>query len=249
MLGHGHDSGSGEEAAAQTLGYGLERVDDAANYYEWLADLLRPHLRGRVLEHGSGTGTLSRLLLEGGVAPLVLTDPDARLAALLADAFRGRSDVEVFKGTLEEFLDFAGAGTVDTVLSSNVLEHLEDDEGCLRAAWRVLRPGGVLALYVPARPELYGPHDREVGHMRRYRRKELRHKLVAAGFHVCTLQYRNLIGALGWWLLSRVLRKTEFESGEVRFYDRVVFPVCRRIENVVPPPYGQNLLALAVKPV
>jgi SAM-dependent methyltransferase len=180
------------------------------------------------------------------VGTLVLTEPDPRLVAGHRATFGARAGVEVFAGTLEGYLEKAGPGSVDSILSSNVLEHIVDDEACLRAMHALLRPGGTLALYVPARPELYGDHDREVGHQRRYRRSELRKKLLATGFEVRTLEYRNLVGAIGWLVMSRILGKQPglIRSG-VRFYDRVVFPLCRAIEDVVAPPYGQNLLAIA----
>jgi SAM-dependent methyltransferase len=228
------------------LGYGLDHVVDVDNYYAWLADLLRPHLVGKVVEHGAGNGALSALLLARGVSTLVMTEPDPRLVAGLRATFGARPGVEVFEGTLEGYLQKQGAGSVDSVLSSNVLEHIVDDEACLRAMHALLRPGGTLALYVPARPELYGDHDREVGHQRRYRRGELRRKLVAAGFEVRTLEYRNLVGAIGWLVMSRILgQKPGLVRQGVRFYDKVVFPVCQAIEGVVAPPYGQNLLAIA----
>lgn len=47
-------------------------------------------------------------------------------------------------------LPFA-AESLDRVLLSEVLEHLEDDAAALREVWRVLKPGGLLALTVPPR--------------------------------------------------------------------------------------------------
>lgn len=239
------------------LGHGLEYADEGKKYYEWLADRFAPPLRqacsgagaGRVVEHGAGTGLLSHLLLERGVQPMTLTEPDPKLARMLAAKFEGRSDVDVIRASLEEYLDRAGEGTAHAIVSSNVLEHVADDEACLAAMWRLLRPGGVLALYVPARPELYGELDREVGHHRRYRRRELRAKLVRAGFGVRFLEYQNLVGTLGWLLMGRFFKRRGVGKSSVRIYDRIVFPITRLIEDRFPPPYGLNLLSFAEKPL
>jgi SAM-dependent methyltransferase len=242
--------------ARPKLGHGLEYADDGKNYYEWLADSFAPHLRAAtadraakrsVVEHGAGTGALSRLLLERGAGPMVLTEPDPALAEMLQATYAGRPDVEVAPGTLEAYLERVGPGAADAIVSSNVLEHVVDDVACLRAMWTLLRPGGVLTLYVPARPELYGQFDREVGHQRRYRRGELRQKVQAAGFEIGTLKYRNLVGTAGWFLLGRLLNKRGVGKGSVWLYDRLIFPVSRFVEDLVPPPYGLNLLCLATK--
>jgi SAM-dependent methyltransferase len=246
-----------ETAAADgTLGHGLEYADEGKNYYEWLADSFAPALRAAstapgarrsVVEHGAGTGALSRLLLARGASRMILTEPDPALAAMLARTYAGRTDVEVAPGTLESYLERVGPGAADAVVSSNVLEHVVDDGACLRAMFALLRPGGILALYVPARPELYGEFDREVGHQRRYRRGELRDKVERAGFVIQTLKYRNLVGTAGWFLMGRFLKKRAVGKGSVRIYDRLIFPVSRFVEDLVAPPYGLNLLCLATK--
>jgi SAM-dependent methyltransferase len=197
-----------------------------------------------VLEHGAGSGTLSALLLRAKIAPLILSEPDLRLATRLNEKFAAVQDVRIFKGTLEDYLEEAGSKCVDGIVSSNVLEHIEDDEACLATMRKLIRPGGHLALYVPARPELYSDFDRVVGHHRRYQKHELRQKLARAGFKVELLQYRNLVATLPWlWL--RLSKQHEVRSANVDFYDRYVFPILRRIEDTFPPPYGLNLLSIA----
>ena len=53
--------------------------------------------------------------------------------------------------------------------------------GALAEAARVLRPGGVIALSVPAHPEWFGPSDEWAGHMRRYTQQALRITIEDAG--------------------------------------------------------------------
>jgi ubiquinone/menaquinone biosynthesis C-methylase UbiE len=73
-------------------------------------------------------------------------------------------------------------GSVDAVLSANLLEHVPDDAGALAELWRVLRPGGLAALVVPTGPDTYDYYDAFLGHERRYGRGELARR--AAGFEV-----------------------------------------------------------------
>lgn len=220
----------------------------AVNYYTWLAEHFRPRLNGCVIEHGSGTGLLSIQLHAAGVAPIILTEPDAALADGLREKFAGLDHFEIFADTIEAFVAARGTGVADAIISANVLEHVEHDEACLREMWRALKPGGHLCLYVPARPELFGTLDRAFHHHRRFRRVELRGKLMTAGFLVRELKYRNLSNVLPWWIMGRLLHRETLSLSSVRFFDRWCFPWLRRIEDLIPVPYGVNLLALAQKP-
>jgi SAM-dependent methyltransferase len=238
------------------LDHGLVYADEGKNYYDWLGDTFAAPLRqaveargakGLVIEQGAGVGTLSEVLMARRVGPMALTEPDPKLVDVLKQKFAGRGDVAVVHATVEEYLEQHGPGCADAVVSSNVLEHVVDDEACLGAIWKLLRPGGTLALYVPARPELYGEFDRRVGHQRRYRREDLQRKLKNAQFEPRTLRYRNLAGALGWLILGAALSNRSVGQGSVLFHDRVVFPVMRVFEDWIPIPYGSNLLCIAHK--
>ena len=72
-----------------------------------------------------------------------------------------------------ETLDNLPPGSGRAVLLADVLEHLDDDAGCLAAIHRLLAPGGVLVITVPAFQALWGPNDDISQHRRRYRRRTL----------------------------------------------------------------------------
>ena len=234
--------------AAPDAFYGLREAAESPRYQAWLASYFAPYLQGTVLEHGAGTGLLSHAMLEKGGFRMVLTEPEPHLVDVLRRRFESHPLVEIFLGTVEGYFKRHGAGIVNTIVSSNVLEHVPDDEHCLSVMFELLRPGGVLGLYVPARPELYGEVDREVGHQRRYRRRELKQKLERSGFEIVSLHYRNLIGALPWWISGRLLKKRKLNTASIRIFDSFVFPVSRKLEDLLPPPYGLNLMAIATKP-
>jgi SAM-dependent methyltransferase len=71
--------------------------------------------------------------------------------------------------------------TYDLVCAFEVLEHIEDDRGALAEWVPFVRPGGHLALSVPAFQERFGPMDTHAGHFRRYSPAELEARLVEAG--------------------------------------------------------------------
>ncbi len=74
--------------------------------------------------------------------------------------------------------------SVDAVVALNVLEHIEDDRAAVREIFRVLRPGGVAAIEVPAAPSLYDVYDQVLMHHRRYTRRGIVRLFEEAGFRV-----------------------------------------------------------------
>jgi SAM-dependent methyltransferase len=100
-------------------------------------------------------------------------------------------------------------GRFDGVVLGEVLEHVQKDREALAEVERVLSPGGVLALSVPANPKLFGPSDEWAGHVRRYTRPALLEACAAAGFtvHRC----------VGWGFpFSRLYHRHVYE----RYLDR-----------------------------
>jgi SAM-dependent methyltransferase len=75
----------------------------------------------------------------------------------------------------------------------DVLEHTTDDDRVLREALACLKPGGHLALSVPAYAFLYANNDRVAHHHRRYTRGQIRRKLRSAGFDVRKATYVNVL--------------------------------------------------------
>ncbi len=93
---------------------------------------------------------------------------------------------------------------LDAVVMLNVLEHIEDDEAALKQVFRILKPGGVLVLEVPAGPHLYDIYDKHLMHYRRYTLAELRAKVKKQLF---SIKYESHLGVLMypgfWWVKKR----------------------------------------------
>jgi SAM-dependent methyltransferase len=130
-----------------------------------------------VLNVGAGQGSFSRLLEERGF-DVVSTDVSPAACRVLEDRVRGpvvQADVNA--------LPFADS-RFDAVALGEVIEHVDDDVAALRESRRVLRPGGVAAISVPAHPTWFGPSDEWAGHVRRYTRDALVAACQAAGLGV-----------------------------------------------------------------
>jgi len=223
-------------AFPEVQGEALERMESARNYNLWLFERCEPHLGKRVLDAGAGIGTFAELASVG--REVVALEPDPELAPALRHRFEGRTNVTVVEGRVEDI-----SGEFDSIICLNVLEHIPDDVATLRRFHGLLAPGGRLLLLVPAHPALYGATDRAVAHERRYRKRDLRTRLQSAAFEVETLRLVNPLGAVGWFVSSRLRKREQVPPGPLLLYDRLV-PALRLLDRLELP-VGLSVWAVA----
>jgi SAM-dependent methyltransferase len=221
----------------------FDALSEAHNYRKALLHEFGPFLRGSVIEVGAGIGQVAcELRKKPEIEKLVSIEPDWRFCSYIHNHF---PDLDLIHGTID---DLNSQNDWNAVLSVNVLEHIETDQKELTSYHRLLSPAhGALCLFVPARPEIYAPIDKDFGHFRRYTRTGLCQKLETAGFSVERLRYYNVVGYLAWWISFCLLKKRSFDQNSVRFFDRAIFPAVHWSEtHISAPPLGQSLLAVAI---
>ncbi len=237
------------EKSSAPPAYSLETLAGTVNYNGWIYSLMRPHLGQRVLELGAGIGNLTSYFLEDQ-REVVAIDIDPDLIELHKKLVPATSRLTVHCIDLREMAaDERLHGSFDSVVSSNVLEHIPDgtDAEIVQAMHRLLRRGGTSVHWVPAFQSIYGSLDEVFGHHRRYTQKMARRLLSSAGFDVACCEYWNLPGFFGWWLKGRLLKHRTLDHPTTYWYDRHIVPVLRRIEPLLPRPLGQSLLMVGVK--
>lgn len=152
-----------------------------------LAQLNLPK-NARILEIGSGTGgNLSMLSKYGQVSALEMDETARQLAT---QKTRGIFDIRA--GYCPDHIPFADQ-QFDLICLFDVLEHIPDDVGTLKALQKLLAPGARVILTVPAHPWLWGPHDEYLHHQRRYTRQGFKRTLTEAGFRVNRFSYFNTV--------------------------------------------------------
>ena len=158
-------------------------------------------------------------------------------------------------------LPFADA-TFDRVIASEVLEHITDDVAAMAELARVLRPGGTMAVTVPAwmpervcwalSDEYHAPFVAG-GHVRIYRETELREKLRGAGVQPGTSHRAHALHSPYWWLRCAVGPTNETNPlvrGYRKFleWDIVSAPAATRVaDRVLNPVLGKSLVVYARK--
>lgn len=163
----------------------------------------RHHSRGTgpVIDVGCGAGGLLSTVAQHGDR-VIAVEGDVGLAAV---AQRRHPSADVRVGHLPAALEGLPAATLITAF--DVIEHLDDDVGTLRAMAARLQRDGAVCVTVPAVPLLWSEHDVANGHRRRYTARTLRGAMEGAGLTVDHLSYFNVFlfpVVLAARLLSRV---------------------------------------------
>lgn len=237
----------GTSAFTQATGRSLEDTSGAnqVRYRAYQKELIEPYCGPSVLEVGAGLGEFAAQFR--GLTRHVVTDVDPDAVAAMAARFADRPEVEARRFDLSEgALDLDKP--VSTVVAINVLEHIEDDSGALRALSSMVEPGGRIVLWVPGYQQLYGDFDRAVGHFRRYTPATLSAAIEGAGLRAEGVKPVNLLGGIAWWLTVRRGGVGTPNPKLVRIYDRFVVPVTRTVERRLTPPFGQSVIGVAVVP-
>lgn len=172
--------------------------------------LLRNHLppapshgRRQLLDVGTGTGAMLEYLEPFGDVQAVEFEEEAVRFSHL----RGATGVRLYDGNTLPFED----SSFDVVTSFDVIEHVEDDATIVAEMHRVLRPGGLLVVTVPAYPFLWGRQDEISHHYRRYVRSGLKARLTGAGFDLERVSYFNTLLFPGIAAI-RLLRRGEGQT-------------------------------------
>ncbi|MFN7133289.1 MAG: methyltransferase domain-containing protein [Myxococcales bacterium] len=222
----------------------LRMEEGAPRYNAWLGRKLSQHLGQRVLEVGAGIGTITSQIAPGRDLVVAL-EVDRFYYDRLTNLFAHMPQVKpVLSGVEAADWDRLAGYDFDSIVLSNVLEHIADDREAVLNFKRALPHGGRLVILVPALPALQGSMDDAVGHYRRYTRHGLRELLEGCGFHIEVLESMNVLGIPGWFVNGRILRRRAVPPLQLRLYD-LMAPALAAIEDRLRPPIGMSLLAVA----
>lgn len=242
----------------------LDKFNEVEKFHWWWAGrqaliknlLLKENPRD-ILDMGCGTGeTLT--FLKTIFPKAKLTGVDVSRQAVKYTKNRGH-EAKMADALRLPFAD----KTFDAVLLLDVVEHIKDDTGVVKEAKRVLKPGGIIIITVPALQIIWSAHDVNQGHFRRYTRHRLLSLAQKNQLKVSFLSYFNFFLSPAIILIrlvsriSRLKRLGEYDSRlNYRLaYNKIVNSVLRflfiteiGLLNYISYPWGVSAVIKMKKP-
>lgn len=217
----------------------LKIMNSAVWYNNWVFSFIKPYLAGEILEVGAGIGNFTKRLSKFGKVTCV--DIDKKYISRLRN-----KRVNAGLGNIEKNEYFFGNKKFDTIVCMNVLEHIKNDNIALENIYKLLESGGTFVLLVPAHKIAYGSLDKNLGHFRRYSKRDLKEKLRNSNFRVQNFRYLNWLGVIGWIVNSKILKRRILPKNQVDLFDRFSRSALQ-LEKFTEPPFGLSILVIARK--
>jgi SAM-dependent methyltransferase len=201
-----------------------------------------------ILDVGTGTGTNYRYLEKYGQ----VTGIDPSKEAVHFSKLRGCRDVRECSLLDTSF----PSSSFDAIFALDVLEHLDDDYRALKEIERVLRPGGVAVITVPAFKFLWGRQDLYSYHRRRYTLYEIKKMTEQADLELKYISYFNFflfpfIASIRYLQrLFKVPPALDFKLGNI-FLNNILYQIMRSekylIAKQIKLPWGVSILCFLQK--
>ena len=222
-------------------GWELGFFDLSKNFRKYQFDLIKEFISGKVAEIGPGNGIFLEYYLDR-CDKLDLFEPDKNLFSKLNYKFSNHEKIKV----INEELNIT-TNIYDVILYLDVLEHIENYEKEILKAHNALKEGGHLVINVPAFQFLYSDFDKDVGHFKRYSKKDITDLGLKNNLKITRLNYYDSIGFLLSFFSKMISSnyKKNFEK-KIKIWNSLI-PASRILDKIFISSFGKSLLIVIKK--
>jgi len=228
----------------------LETISEAHKFNEWMYETIKPYCKGKVLEIGSGIGNISTFFIRDNYN-IQLSDIRESYCSILEAKFNSYPNylgAQIINLTNPDFENMYAEHLeqYDTVFALNVVEHIYDDALALENCSKLLRKNGNAVILVPSYQKLFNQFDLELGHYRRYNKRNLSKVFKKSNYQLLHKQYFNFVGILGWFFSGKILKKKTIPKGQMKLYNSLV-PIVKIIDKLIGNSMGLSTIVVGKK--
>ena len=203
----------------------------------------------KILDIGSSSGTNLRMLEEIGYQNYTGIDHSKEAIKLC----KKKGFTRIIKGNACN-LPFK-SNSIDLIIASDVLEHIENDKLALSEIHRVMKKNAYAIITVPAFKFLWSLHDDNSMHKRRYIKKSLKELINCKRFKIIKIFYFNFLLFLPIFLARIIFKflklKIKNENKVNNKFLNVVFKIIFKFDVLIAekmnPPFGVSIFSLIKK--
>tara|TARA_Y100000996_G_scaffold414894_1_gene407269 strand:+ start:3860 stop:4543 length:684 start_codon:yes stop_codon:yes gene_type:complete len=221
-------------------GWELNAFDKAFNFRIYQFEIILKYIKGNVAEIGPGTGQNIKYYSKS-INKLHLYEPSKNLYLALKKKIKNskiKTLNKKFKTNKNKF---------DTIMYLDVLEHIKNDKKEIDMALKSLKKNGNLIINVPAFQFLYSDFDKNVGHYRRYNKKNLMLLFKNKKYKKISFKYYDSFGFI-LSFLSKIF-KSNFKNN---FKQKIILwnfliPYSKVLDKIIFNRFGKSLICIIQK--
>jgi len=226
-------------------GWELPYFNKAKNFREYQFSLTKEYIRGSVAEVGPGHGVnLERYYKYA--SKVFLFEPSNNLYNILKKKFK-QNNIKIYKKYFNS-LDANIKKKYNTIIYLDVLEHINNDTHEIAKAYKSLIKNGHLIINVPAFSYLYSQFDLDIGHIKRYNKKDFQIIAKKIKGKIILIKYYDSIGYF-LSLISKLLYQKKYRNNfklKILLWDKMII-ISKLIDFLTMNLFGKSLLVIIKK--
>jgi len=227
-------------------GWELHYFDEAENFRNYQLDIIKDKLMGLVAEVGPGNGSLCEKYKDY-CENVVLYEPSKNLFENLTQKFELETKIKVQNSQFN-----SSENKFDCVLLMDVIEHVENPKNLIETLFASLKKNGKLIINVPAFQHLYSKFDEDVGHLKRYNKKNflkeiesIKPKKIKMSYYDSVGYFLSLFAQLSFNLYKNYSYKKNFQT-KISIWNFLI-PISRILDKILLNSFGKSLFIVITK--
>ena len=226
----------------QYKGWELKSFDEAYNFRKFQISKIKKYIfRSNLLDVGAGNGGLVNYYFQ--IAKKInIFEPSKNLNKRIKKKFKNKK-IKIYLNKPHPKKKF------DVIMYMDVIEHIENYDQEIQSILKNLKNNGYLIINVPAFNCLYTEFDKNVGHTKRFVKKDLQDLAQKHLLKLKLIEYYDIIGFFLIFISKFIFQshlKTKNVSRNIKIWNTLI-PISKFLDKVFFNVLGKSLICVLQK--